>query len=84
MRACDAAALRGEGHANRGKIGRLYRQAQHSPHVAGECIRALCRRDPEAVDPEGEDGQALVGALLLGDGLKWLEIIGKAITGAKG
>jgi hypothetical protein len=52
--------------------------------VAGECIRALCRRDPEAVDPEGEDGQALVGALLLGDGLKWLEIIGKAITGAKG
>jgi hypothetical protein len=52
----------------------------HNHWLVAECIQELFRASPEY--PE-ENPKAFVGALLIGDAIKGIEIIAKVLTGSK-
>jgi hypothetical protein len=68
-----------------GKIASLRAQAVHSQWLVAECLQEFARGKWEAGDWQSDESnpKAFVGALLIGDAIKGIEIISKVLTGSK-
>jgi hypothetical protein len=66
-------------------VASLRAQAVHSQWLVAECLQEFARGKWEAGDWQSDESnpKAFVGALLIGDAIKGIEIISKVLTGSK-